>query len=252
MFAGAEADGTVHVFTINEDFHFTPGPTTKVSPDSVELLTFSPDGLALAWADPLGLALWRLADPGGPHFTDLGLVVSIAFSPDRRPDEAVVAAGVLDGGIYVVNRSDPDAVGVVSSAADQVEDLAFRPDDPATADLGVLPIGDGEVFTLTAARYNGDVNLYEFTWADVSEFSDLPSETLRAHGDAVWSIAVSWEGRIASGDSSGEIIWWRDVAVPSLGRVAESQMRRDASGGRCSSSRGRAGSCRSPMTAPHG
>lgn len=40
---------------------------------------------------------------------------------------------------------------------------------------------------------------------------------MRGHSNVVLVVAFSSDGRIASGDFSGEVIWWLDQAIPSLG-----------------------------------
>ena len=92
----------------------------------------------------------------------------------------------------------------------QLFDLAFKPESTPD-DLG------GVTYTLASTHSNGDVNLFDVVPGDGSEPFGFFVDTMIGHNDEALEVAFAPDGRIASGDFSGELVWWLDVAIPSLG-----------------------------------
>ena len=228
VFVGITDDGVLRVYDFDDDLNFNPGPTVEVNPDGVTDLVVSPDGRFVAWGDGPELALWSWRDGGEPQIENVVVdevddevddeivrteVVAVSFSPDDDPSQAVVAVGMDDGTVVLVDRNDPSLFERVDpGSVNQLFDLAFKPD--------AIDFGDGEgdvTFRLASTHGNGDVILYEVVPdGELAPFGFV-IETMRGHNDETRKVAFAPDGRIASGDFLGEVIWWLDVPISSLG-----------------------------------
>lgn len=216
--AGLTPDGALTVYQIDPD---TLGATEVAAPlqtnsSEVSALTFSPDGSTLGWGDEAGFHLWNWEDGAETGIdTELpGTVSAVAFSPDESIEQAVIAVGLDSGRIFLYGRADPSLKSEVDDTLfSWVNDLSFRPRQ-----------GEDGNFTLASAHNDGGIRL----WAVNPPSAGLPPfaytlDTLLGHIDEALQVAFSPDGRIASADFEGEVIWWLDNPRASIGlrRTAE-------------------------------
>jgi WD40 repeat protein len=215
LVAGLTDDGMLHVYSIDDNFDYVEqgdgldlNSIGDLSPGEVPILTFSPDGGAVAIHLGTTFLVWPWADNGDWWGEELATPInSIAFSPDLEPERSIVAVGEDAGIIHLFDRQNPALRTLADPpAVNQLFDLAFKP----VAD------DDGN-FALASAHSNGDVVLWTVIPDPEFEPFGFEVDRLLGHNDETKKVAFAPDGRIASGDFSGEIIWWLDVPISSLG-----------------------------------
>lgn len=217
--AGVTFDGVLFVYSIEDDVDGLGfAELNAIEVGTATDLTFSPDELHLAWGEDDVFVLWQWDNNDLwplPLETD---VSSLAFSPDN----STVAVGEVEGRIHLIDLSQgiepliesTDASLLIDevdpSPVNQPVDIAFEPDlTGGTAESGT--------FALVSAHINGEVILWTVFRGDGFSPFGFAEEVLLGHKEVTTSVAFSPDGRIASGSFDGEVIWWNDLPLSSLG-----------------------------------
>jgi serine/threonine protein kinase/WD40 repeat protein len=224
----------------------TIGPTY---PLSIPTPSFSegPNGLPVL-VEPTVLP----ALTGDPNpYTPLGGVGQLAFSPGTGGD--ILAAGYMDGSVYLWNTAAPAVVGTLSPAAEpsggkaesrEANAMAFTPDGStlAVGDIdngvylystasqsvdGMLPDREGAYVesltfapdgtTLATGNGDGTVTLWDIVTRKV-----ITTLNDGADADGVNALAFSPDGRsLVAGDQDGSAYLWNVAARKLTGTLAD-------------------------------
>lgn len=172
-------------------------------------LAFAPDGNTLAVGTSHCVTLWDLAraEPG-PTFEggDRPGTYVVAFAPDSR---VAVAAGFLDPHLTVWDTVADRYLAALEGHRAGVLAVAHAPRDPLLVTGGGIAV-HGELFVWDMITYRLRAKLEERLrvsvanhWFDVQHGHQPPArevEVMAAHTQAVYSVAVSPDGRlVASG-----------------------------------------------------
>lgn len=210
VLAGFRPDGLLLVYRLDEETgEFIGLAEQQFETDDVENLTFSPDGSVLGLSSGPVVGVWSWMEEDEVWFDELvSAVTSIAFSPTTETSRPVVAVGQERGNIFLYDRANPELRDDLDpSLFTEPADLAFKP----TADE------DG-TYTLASAHTDGEVIL----WGIIPSEEESPPfgfeiDSMSGHRDEALQVAFAPDGRIASADFEGEVIWWLDTPVSSLG-----------------------------------
>ena len=183
--AAASADGTIRVWqpsvqraaTIVEAHEYDVFDIDW-SPNGAELVSVGGDDVVRLW----DTADWRpVGEIRGSEVTD-----STVTSLDWSPDSSEVAAGDIDGGVWVVNTIEGE------------EELSWSEQDEPIAMVAWSPSGD----RVASASYDGTILIW-----DVEE--DEPDILLTGHSDQVVAIAWSPDGdRLVSASFDQTVRVW--------------------------------------------
>lgn len=210
--AGLAEDGSIVIYEYLDDatdIEFVP---VAVQPDVVDFeaqgeepfdLVLSDDGAVLAWNNGNRFAVWHW-QTAEPEWREVETpVTSIGIGPGA----SVVAVGEVSGNLRLYDGFDLDIESPTEPMpVNEVFDLAFKPETD-----------DDSTLTLASAHGNGDVVLWTvFDDPDAPPFG-LWEDVLVGHRDEARKVGFSPDGRIASSDFEGEVIWWNDVPVSFLG-----------------------------------
>jgi WD40 repeat protein/tRNA A-37 threonylcarbamoyl transferase component Bud32 len=165
-----------------------PGQAATRWEMAVNSVSFSPDGLRLAFADGQTVRVYDTAsrrEPVAPG-KHQGHVTSVAYSPDGRR----LASGSIDGTAKVWDAVTGEEIFAFYHA-EGICNLAFSPDGRR----------------LAAAAGNSIVKVWDLA-------AGKPPLILRGHTDTVSGVAFSPDGwRLASGGSDGDVKVW-DAGTP--------------------------------------
>jgi hypothetical protein len=194
----------------------------------VQHLQLSADGSHLLILAEGQLTLWDIGAQSAPQ-----IIETAAVSASLSPDEDLVAFGHSDGGVYLWNAADA-AANRLGEHKDAVRAFAFSPDSvwlaSADQDVQIWDLATGEPVH-SYEDYPGDINSMVFDVNSASLiiggsspevfFWRLGAETARdyaGHESEITVLALSAQGRVASGDAAGAVRLWNpdNVAAGSL------------------------------------
>ncbi|MCB0124074.1 MAG: hypothetical protein KDE58_17590, partial [Caldilineaceae bacterium] len=177
---------------------------------------------------PLPTVNFAQTDLTGTVFTDTFYSVAcVAFSPQRDPAQALLAAGGGDGTIRLWQVADRLPSGICIGHTSYVWDVAFSPDGQWLASAGedgTVRLWDtrtsqlchtfvGHTLWLKSVTFSPDGRLLASGGGDGVRLWELqtnePRRILRSQRGGVWSVAFSPDGRLlaSAGDDSVIHIW---------------------------------------------